>query len=1182
MNILCLNLQPPTSINIAVYGNFSAPKAQEVVVARGNSLDLLRPDEEGRLITICSTPAFAVIRSLITFRLAGANRDYVVIGSDAGTISIVEYDTNINDWKIVHCEVFGRTGCRRIVPGQYLASDPKGRAIMIGAIEKQKFVYVMNRDNANKLTISSPLEAHKTENYNEADQDPTGEAAREAEKRLSYYELDLGLNHVVRKWAEPIARTANFLLSVPGGDNFPSGVLICGENWVSFKHQGHVEVRAPLPRRYDLPAERGVLITAGKIVEDVIIAYMDTIPLANNLCITKTGFLFAANEFGNHLYYQFQGIDLENAVTSRRLSDEINEELGDDSLSASQHAPVFKVHERLEHLLIVDEVMSLAPITDMHIEDLQGEDAAQLFTLVGRGNRSSLRSLRHGISMAEMAVSELPGRPNAVWTVKGEHTDAYDRYVIVSFSNATLVLSIGDKVEEVTDSGFLTNVPTLAVALLADNALIQVHGSGIRHIRAGGRFNEWKTPNKRTIQIATVNSRQVAIALSGGEIIYFELDETGTLIEMGSLDTGKEISALDLGAVPEGASRSMFLAVGYWDYSCQLLSLDPSDVLSRGPTFPVESPPSSIALVEMVKEIPLFDEKAIQKGANNNKSNGTEQIKSLYLFIGQERGVLLRIAVDAITGDFSDPRQKFLGSRPVKLCRVNLHGSNAVMALSSRAWLLYNQHNHYHADPLSYEALEFVSDFSSEACPDGLVAVAGLTLRILTIENLGAVFNQQVLPLRYTPRRVAKLPNSKDLAIIETDQNEFTIQGLALAQAQGKLPTKLPGSENEDGAMNEDGEAVNGNGEEGEDDGTKVSVRGPVPGKDGQWASAIRIVDLSSNTTKGLLELPPNEAAFSITTCRFKDFSEEVFLVVGSTVDLLLTPRKVTTSYLSVYRHIEGELQLLHKTEVEEVPYAMIEFHGKLLVGIGRSLRLYDLGKKKLLKKCENKSFPSHLIRLQTQGDRIYAADLSQSVFFIKYRKHDNVLSVFADDTLPRFITCMTVVDYNTVACGDKFGNVFILRLPETANDDIVGSGNLWDQGLLNGAPNKLDLLTHYYLGEMPTFIQKTKLKNVGKEVILVATVLGGIYALVPARSKEEANFFQLLEMFLRQESTTLTHRDHLSYRSFYQPVKNTVDGVLCEKFMRLSSAKQQEFSDSVDRTPVEVVKRLEDILDFI
>jgi len=31
-------------------------------------------------------------------------------------------------------------------------------------------------------------------------QDYTGEAASVAQKQLTFYELDLGLNHVVRKW----------------------------------------------------------------------------------------------------------------------------------------------------------------------------------------------------------------------------------------------------------------------------------------------------------------------------------------------------------------------------------------------------------------------------------------------------------------------------------------------------------------------------------------------------------------------------------------------------------------------------------------------------------------------------------------------------------------------------------------------------------------------------------------------------------------------------------------------------------------------------------------------------------------------------------------------------------------------------------------------------------------------
>ena len=48
-----------------------------------------------------------------------------------------------------------------VTSGQYLAVDPKGRAVMIAAIEKQKLVYIMNRDDQARLTISSPLEAHK-------------------------------------------------------------------------------------------------------------------------------------------------------------------------------------------------------------------------------------------------------------------------------------------------------------------------------------------------------------------------------------------------------------------------------------------------------------------------------------------------------------------------------------------------------------------------------------------------------------------------------------------------------------------------------------------------------------------------------------------------------------------------------------------------------------------------------------------------------------------------------------------------------------------------------------------------------------------------------------------------------------------------------------------------------------
>lgn len=58
--------------NLIFYlGNFSGPKNQEFVTARGSTIELLRPDDTGKIVVICETPVFAVVRSLLPFRLAG-------------------------------------------------------------------------------------------------------------------------------------------------------------------------------------------------------------------------------------------------------------------------------------------------------------------------------------------------------------------------------------------------------------------------------------------------------------------------------------------------------------------------------------------------------------------------------------------------------------------------------------------------------------------------------------------------------------------------------------------------------------------------------------------------------------------------------------------------------------------------------------------------------------------------------------------------------------------------------------------------------------------------------------------------------------------------------------------------------------------------------------------------------
>lgn len=78
----------------------------------------------------------------------------------------------------------------------------------------------------------------------------------------------------------------------------------------------------------------------------------------------------------------------------------------------------FRPHA-LDNLVIADELESLDPIIDSKVLNLlPNSDTPQIFTACGRGARSTLRTLRHGLEVEESVSSDLPGIPNAVWTTK--------------------------------------------------------------------------------------------------------------------------------------------------------------------------------------------------------------------------------------------------------------------------------------------------------------------------------------------------------------------------------------------------------------------------------------------------------------------------------------------------------------------------------------------------------------------------------------------------------------------------------------------------------------------------------------------------------------------------------------------------------------------------------------------
>lgn len=283
--------------------------------------------------------------------------------------------------------------------------------------------------------------------------------------------------------------------------------------------------------------------------------------------------------------------------------------------------------------------------------------------------------------------------------------------------------------------------------------------------------------------------------------------------------------------------------------------------------------------------------------------------------------------------------------------------------------------------------------------------------RIFQIEKLTENLRQESIPLRYTPRCFVRHPEHPYFYTAESENNI-----LAPATKQKLL---------------EDPAVINGD----------ATILPPedfgYPRGKSHWASCISVVDpVTEKRVLQSIDLEDNEAAVSMAAVSFASQDGESFLIVGTGKDMVVSPRSSTSGFLHVYRfHDDGkELEFIHKTQISEPPMALLGFQGRLLAGVGKEIIIYDLGVKQLLRKARSEVVPNLVVGLQTQGNRIVVSDVQESVVMVVFKFQESRLIPFVDDTISRFTSCTTMVDYETVAGGDKFGNFWLVRCPPKAS----------------------------------------------------------------------------------------------------------------------------------------------------
>lgn len=144
----------------------------------------------------------------------------------------------------------------------------------------------------------------------------------------------------------------------------------------------------------------------------------------------------------------------------------------------------------------------------------------------------------------------------------------------------------------------------------------------------------------------------------------------------------------------------------------------------------------------------------------------------------------------------------------------------------------------------------------------------------------------------------------------------------------------------------------------------------------------------------------------------------------------------------------------------------------------------------------------------------------------------------------------------------------------------------------MNGALFKLKDICNFHLGNIITSMVKSCLgKNYMfsmdgeritiKNIIIYSTSLGQIGVFKPIENRDQIDFLNHLEMYLRLEYENISLRMHKSYRSLHLPVKCVFDGELLDEFKYLEESKKITISNDLSLEIKDIIRKLGQIKIF-
>eukprot|EP01041_Mallomonas_annulata_P009800 gene9800-20388_t len=1110
----------PTAVQNAVVCNFTGGSEKNLIICRGNRLEIHTLCSEG-LLPIFEAGLYGRIVSLVAFRPPTLVQDVLFILTDRKHFSVLSFDSSSKKL------VTRATGNLRDKVGRDLESgsfgliDPDNRVIGIFLYEGlMKVISILNNGLADPFNVRIDELKLIDVKFLYGCLKPT---------MCILYEDNRGCRHVktyvvgVREkelcagpWQQNnVEHGAKIIIPVPS----PSGgILLIGQSTLTYL--------SGTGKTYALAMQYGALSSYGSIDTDgsryllgdsfgtlfVLVLHRDfgavtglsldilgTTSTANSLCYLDNGVVFVGSQSGDSQLVKL----LE------------------------------KRDEHGSHVEVLQAYPNIGPILDMCVVESDRQGQSQVVTCSGAHKDGSLRVIRSGIGIEEQASIEIQGI-KGIWSLRSHEKDVYDKFLVQAFIGETRVLCMeDDQLVEAEIPGFSSG-QTLHCGNMLNGLIVQVTQSTVRLIASDSlrMVNEVNVSPKR-ITGASSTPEQVVLSLSGGEVLYLELDVDGhkgtpVLQLVGTLQMDYDVACMSLRPLTHGddeggggvamnveggsttsqttttisstvseshlsSGRSRLLAVAMWtDASVRLLALPVLQEVGRT-SLGVDTQARDLLLVEMHSVSPM-------------------------LLVGLGDGTLLIYTIDFTSGlpNLVGRRKVVVGSQPISFSFFTHADALCVFMSGDRPTVVYSKNGKVLFSVANVSKVTGLAPFHTELFPECLAMSSESGLRIGTVDDIQKVHIQS-FHLGESPRRICHSYRS----------------GIYAVCTQRTVCNAESGDETND-----------------------------------------RVLFLEEGTMQQqhAVDLEPFEMAISCICCQVHvDTVDGTGVVINSKREVVIVgtsfsmPEEYEPSRgrLLVFElAAERPVSLMTQREVKGAVYSIGTLDGKIIAGIGSKVQLFKwmprddpIAPPELQPEASYKGCILALY-IKTHGDFIVVGDLMRSVTLLHYRSMDGTLEEVARDYNANYMRAVEALDEDFALGCEDLGNLFVVKRQTDATTEEERSRMEVHAEIHLG--DYVNVFRHGSLNSQPA---ENDLDGVGagsptQKSVLFGTVTGALGAIMTL-SEASFRFFSALERAVNLVIPGVGGLSHSEWRSFFNnrkqaPQRNFVDGDMVEIFLDL------------------------------